>query len=131
MYALDTNTVLDYFRGRGNVAARLFAAVPREIALPAVVAYEIWVGVLGSRNARRRQDQYQEFLATVRILPFDLAASRMAAEVRLSLSRRGETIGPIDTLVAATVLVHDATLVTRNEREFRRVSNLKIVNWHD
>jgi tRNA(fMet)-specific endonuclease VapC len=130
MYALDTNTVLDYFRGRGNVGANLLALPPREVALPAIVAYEVWVGVLGSQSAGRREAQYAQFLATVDVLPFDHAVSRRAAELRLALERNGEPIGPMDTLIAATALAHDATLVTRNLREFGRVRGLKVVDWH-
>ena len=48
MYALDTNTVLDYFKGKGEVAKNLLAVPPGEVALPAIVAYEVWIGVLGS-----------------------------------------------------------------------------------
>jgi tRNA(fMet)-specific endonuclease VapC len=130
MYALDTNTILDYFRGKGNVAANLLAIPPREVALPAVVAYEVWVGVLSSRNTLQRQAQYEQFLATVDILPFDAAACRHAAELRQELERRGEGIGPLDTLIAATALAHNATLVTRNVREFGRVRGLTVVDWY-
>ena len=131
MYALDTNTVLDYFRGKGQVAARLLATPPSEVGLPAVAAYEVWVGVLGSQNAKRRQVEYERFLALVAILPFDAVAGRRAADLRLALSRKGDLIGPMDTLIAATALVHGATLVTRNVREFNRVPGLTVVNWHD
>ena len=54
MYALDTNTVLDYFKGKGEVAKNLLAVPPGEVALPAIVAYEVWIGVLGSQNAKSR-----------------------------------------------------------------------------
>ena len=131
MHALDTNTVLDYFRGKGKVAANLLAVPPSEIALPAIVAYEVWVGVLGSQNAKRRQSQYEQFIATLEILPFDAGVSRRAAEIRCALEKRGEGIGPLDTLIAATALANNATLVTRNLREFRKVSALKVVNWYD
>ena len=47
MFVLDTNTVIDYFKGSGKVAEKLLSVAPREVALPAVVAYEVWVGVLG------------------------------------------------------------------------------------
>lgn len=130
MYALDTNTVLDYFKGKGDVAKNLLAVSPTEVALPAVVAYEVWIGVLGSQNTRRRQTQYEQFLATVEILPFDAAVSRRAAELRYALERRGAGIGPMDTLIAATALSSNATLVTRNLREFGRVQGLKVVDWH-
>jgi tRNA(fMet)-specific endonuclease VapC len=131
MYVLDTNTLLDYFRGRGNVARNLLAVPPSEVALPAIAAYEVWVGVLGSRNATRRQAQYEQFLATVEVLPFDAGVSRRAAEIRHALERRGEGIGPLDTLIAATAAASSATLVTRNVREFKRVRGLKLVDWYN
>ena len=131
MFVLDTNTIIDFFRGKGRVAERLLAMAPRQIGVPAVVAYEVWVGVLGSRNARLRQTQYEQFLATVEIIPFDAETAIEAANIRLVLERRGESIGPLDTLIAATALLRDATLVSRNTKEFGRVRGLDIVNWHD
>lgn len=130
MYLLDTNTVVDYFRGRGDVAKNLMAVPPSEVALPAIAAYEVWVGVLGSQNARRRQAQYEQFIAHFEVLAFDAAVGRRAAELRHALERRGAGIAPLDTLIAATALAHNATLVTRNVREFARVEGLKVVDWH-
>jgi tRNA(fMet)-specific endonuclease VapC len=130
-YVLDTNTVIDYFKGRGKVAERMLAVAPREIALPAIVAYEVWVGVLGSRNAKRREAQFEQFLSAIDVIALDSASSRRAAELRTALERRGESIGPLDTLIAATALTLGATLVTRNAGEFGRIAGLEVVNWHD
>jgi len=131
MFVLDTNTVIDYFKGRGKVAERLLAVPPREIALPAIVAYEVWVGVLGSQNAKRRQSQYEQFLSVIEVIPFDSAISRRAAELRHTLERRGASIGPLDMLIAGTALACGAALVTRNVKEFGRIAELEVVNWHD
>ena len=131
MFVLDANTVIDFFRGRGKVAGNLLAVSPREVALPAIVACEVWVGVLGSQNAKRRQLQYEQFLSSFEVIPFDAASGRRAAELRHLLERRGEAIGPLDTLIAGTALARDATLVTRNIKEFGRIPGLKAVNWHD
>src|ERR1700738_523189 len=131
MFVLDTNTVIDYFTGRGKVAERLLAVPPREIALPAIVAYEVWVGVLGSQNAKRRQSQYEQFLSVIEVIAFDLGISRRAAELRHGLQRRGESIGPLDMLIAGTALACGAALVTRNVKEFGRIAGLEVVNWHD
>ena len=131
MFVLDTNAVIDYFKGRGKVAERLLSVTPADVALPAVVAYEVWVGVLWSENAKRRQAQYEEFLSSIEVIPFDAAIARRAAELRHALERRGESIGPLDTLIAGTALARGATLVTRNIKEFGRVAGLDVVNWHD
>ena len=131
MLVLDTNTVIDYFKGRGKVAERLLAVPPRDIGLPAIVAYEIWVGVLGSQNTKRRQSQYEQFLTAIEVIPFDAGISRRAAELRCALERRGESIGPLDTLIAGTALALSAALVTRNVKEFGRIAGLEVVNWHD
>ena len=131
MYVLDANVVLDYFRERGNVAANLLAVPPGGLALPAVAAYEIWVGVMGSQNPARRRAQYEKFLAEVSVLDFDAVTGRRSAEIRHAMARNGDAIGPLDTLIAGSVLAHHATLVTRNVREFARVPGLDVVNWYD
>jgi tRNA(fMet)-specific endonuclease VapC len=131
VFVLDTNTVLDYFKGKGRVAERLLAVPPGEVALPAISAYEVWVGVLGSQNPKRRREQFEAFLSAVELLPFDTEPAMRAAELRHKLERAGEAIGPMDTLIAATALTYGGVLVTRNLREFSRVPGLKTVNWHD
>lgn len=128
---LDANAVVDYLRGRGAIAANLLAVSPAEIGLPSVAACEVWVGVLGSQNAARRTVLFEQFLATLRILPFDGTTSRKAAQLRHDLERKGEAIGPLDMLIAATALINGAILVTRNVREFARIPELKVVNWYD
>src|SRR5436190_1231863 len=87
VFVLDTNTVLDYFKGKGRVPERLLATPPTDIALPAISAYEVWVGVLGSQNPKRRREQFEAFLSAIEILPFDAEAGVRAAELRHYLER--------------------------------------------
>jgi len=41
----------------------------------------------------------------------------------------GRTIGPLDLLIAAHALALNATLITRNTREFLRVRDLDVEDW--
>ena len=50
-------------------------------------------------------------------------------ELRADLRRTGQLIGPNDTMIAATALVHKLTLVTHNTRQFNRVPGLRIEDW--
>ncbi len=56
MYALDTNTVIYFFKDKGHVAQHLFSLPPHEIALPSVVLYELEVGIAKSTSPEKRLD---------------------------------------------------------------------------
>ena len=131
MFLLDTNTLIYFFKGQGNVAERLFAVPPGDVAISSVSLYEIEVGIAKSEQPTKRRRQFDTFLAVVSVLPFDRSAARAAATVRVDLERRGFPIGPLDNLIAGVALAHRATLVTRNTREFSRVPNLAITDWYD
>lgn len=129
MFALDTNTLIYFFKGQGRVEQRLFARAPTEIAVPAIVAYEIETGIVKSRDGERRRRQFDELLDVVTLLPFGRNEMTRAARIRAELEASGQPIGPLDTLIAATALTHGAILVTRNLREFGRVPDLIVEDW--
>mgnify|MGYP006275985421 CR=1 FL=1 len=129
IYALDTNTLIYFFKGFGNVGETLLNTPPDEVAIPAVVVYEVETGILKSRHPEKRIKQLADLLDTARVLPFDRACARSAATVRAELEALGKPIGPIDTIVAGTALARDAILVTHNTDEFARVPDLRVVDW--
>ncbi|MBI2687034.1 MAG: PIN domain-containing protein [Acidobacteria bacterium] len=131
MFALDSNTVIHAFQGKGAVAARLTAIAPSQIAIPAVALYEVQQGVMRSQREIRRRRQLAELLSVCRVLPFDDRAALLAAAIQVDLERSGLQIGPLDTLIAATAMAHGATLVTHNAREFVRVKGLLLEDWFD
>jgi tRNA(fMet)-specific endonuclease VapC len=131
MYVLDTNTVACFFRREGAVAERLLATPPSEIGIPTVVLYELEVGVEKSTSPRKRRAQLARFVQVVEILPFGPGEARAAARIRASLERSGTPIGPLDILIAGTVVARGATLVTRNVREFSRIPDLSVVDWYE
>lgn len=131
MWALDTNTVIHFFKGQGQVATRLLATPPERVALPSVVVYEIEIGILKSGEATKRRRQFGELLGAVTIFPLTQTEAQTAARIRAGLERQGTPIGPLDLLIAGTALAQGATLVTRNTDEFSRVPGLELENWYD
>jgi tRNA(fMet)-specific endonuclease VapC len=130
MYALDTNTVIYFLKGKGGIAQRLLSTPPREIGIPAVVVYELEVGLLRSSFPEKRRAQLAELIGALEILPFGEAEAKAAARIRSNLEGRGLPIGPLDTLIAATALSRGATLVTHNVDEFGRVAGLAVQDWY-
>jgi tRNA(fMet)-specific endonuclease VapC len=130
MYVLDTNTLIYFFRGDGRVAERMFATSPSDVALPAVVVYELETGIAKSSNRAKRRGQLEQLLQVVAVLSFGVEEAKAAAALRARLELEGTSIGPMDTLIAGTALVHRGVLVTRNVREFGRVPGLAVEDWY-
>lgn len=128
MFALDANAVIHALKGKGRVREHLLAHSPGELAVPAVVAFELEKGSLGSVSPVRRRD-LAKLLEHVVILPLDAKAAARAAQVAFELEKAGFRIGPLDTLIAGIAIANGATLVTHNTEEFSRVSSLRIEDW--
>ena len=133
MLILDSNTISYYFRGDPHVVPRLQALSPADIGVPAIVEYELRYGLLRLQPeaAAPRLAALSALLRPIQILPFDSECATYAARIRADLEAVGTPIGPHDLLIAATALRHQATLVTRNLREFARVQNLQCLSWHE
>ena len=129
-YVLDTNTLIYYFKGMGNVANHLLEKAPNDIEIPVIVLFELEVGIAKSVSPRKRKQQLQEFLSLVTLIPFDYAEAKYAADIRVKLEKKGTPIGPYDLLIAASAMAQNSTLVTHNKKEFDRVGRLKTVDWY-
>lgn len=126
-YLLDTNAVIALLGDHPLVRQRVRRVSQADIVLSALVMHELYFGAYkGVRTIETLRNYGQLRFA---VLPFTLADAQRAAEVRADLQRRGTPIGPYDVLIAGQALAADLTLVTRNTREFLRVSDLRVENW--
>lgn len=81
-------------------------------------------------RAQSLLDRTMRALAQVEtVLAINVAAS--AEFDRLRERKKLKTIGRADLLIAAVVLANNATLVTRNLKDFRQVPGLRLDNWAD
>ena len=126
MYILDTNTLIYFFKGLGNVAERLLAVPPKDIGLPAIVE----VGIGKSTSPEKRKRQLHQLTDVVTVLAFGRKEATHAAAIRTKLEAKGRPIGPYDILIAATAVANSGVLVTHNTKEFKRIDGLKIEDWY-
>ena len=128
-YLLDTNTLIYYFKGLGNVKERLLVCQPSEIVLSSVVYYELQVGILKSTSPQKRIAQLAILTNQVSWVDFDEKSAEATAQIRVELERMGKPIGSYDVQIAGMAMANDLILVTHNTGEFGRVSGLKLEDW--
>ena len=129
MYLLDTNTLIYFFKGFGNVAEMLFSKSPKDIAISTITLYEIEVGIAKSSNPQKRKKQLESFVSRITILPFDSKEAKASAKIRAALEKQGTPIGPLDNLIAGTAFSFNAIFVTHNAKQFSKVEGLTIEDW--
>jgi tRNA(fMet)-specific endonuclease VapC len=138
MFVLDTDTLTHLLLGHKRVTEKR-AQVSAEVVLTVVTRIEVLQGrfasVLKAEDgvklllAQQRLSETQRDLEKFIVLTVDAAAS--AEFDRLRQNKKLKKIGRRDLLIAAITLANRATLVTRNEKDFRWVPGLQIENWAD
>ena len=136
-YCLDTDHMSLLRRGGANalpLEMRL-STVPDEQIATCIIVYEERMRGWMAEIARMQTGQqailpYDSLAVTLTIycamnvLPFDERAA-----THYDALKRQVRIGPMDLKIAAIALANDATVLTRNIRDFSRVPGLKIEDW--
>jgi tRNA(fMet)-specific endonuclease VapC len=55
MYLLDTNTLIYFFKGQGQVAERLLSVPPTDLGISAIVLHELETGIAKSTHPDKRR----------------------------------------------------------------------------
>jgi toxin FitB len=129
MYLVDTDVISAGAPSKAVAApglARWMDEQSAQLYLSTITVAEIEDGIAKSRRekARRKASDLAEWLATLvrlygdRILPFDLAAARIAGALSDVARSRGSAPGFADIAIAATAHCRGLTLLTRNTRHF-------------
>ena len=142
MLVLDTDHLSLLERGEGLLADRLrlrLDASPLPKATT-IVTYEEqcrgWLAYVA--RAQSHVDQIDAYFKlwrhletyrkpAVTVLQYEAVAAAEYQRFRKSKI----SVGPMDLKIAAIVLAHDATLLSRNLKDFEQVPGLKVENWLD
>ena len=129
-YLLDTNICIYIRRRRPEEVLRRFRRLrPGEAALSVITYGELLYGAAKSAQRAAALERLRELVHLLPALPLPETAAETYGTIRAELESKGEMIGNNDLWIAAHALAGGLTLVTNNEKEFRRVRGLKIQNW--
>jgi tRNA(fMet)-specific endonuclease VapC len=128
-YLLDTNVLSDLVRQPGGrVVERIKNVGEQNVCTSIIVAAELRYGA-AKKASSRLTAQLDAILQAIDVLALEPPADAVYGSVRASLEQFGQSIGANDMLIASHALALGYTLVTDNEREFRRIKDLHVENW--
>lgn len=125
MVVLDTDVIIDHLRerhARETALLRIAKKVPKEnLAISVITVQELYEG-----KSAAEKDKEEYLLATItplRILTYNYEIADLAGELARDLR---QPIEFADAAIAATALVHGASLATLNQRDFGKISGLEL-----
>jgi len=131
-WMFDTDTVIYLINrkpGFERIARRMSGRAPSDLRLSAITLSELRFGVSHGEFREENEQALQGLLDLFQADDFPCGAAGDFGEIKSALLSKGKPIGPYDMLIAAHARYLGATVVTNNEREFRRVRGLFVENW--
>ncbi len=127
-YLLDTSLVAAFLHGRKHVIELIDPWVRKDEAATSILVYgEVIEYLKGLADYSRYKARLQRLFTLEQITPYPLTYPILEryADIRRTLRPVHKDIGDIDTLIAATAIEHNLTIVTI-DRDFERVPHLKM-----
>jgi tRNA(fMet)-specific endonuclease VapC len=129
-FLLDTNICIYIRREKPEEVLKRFRTLRRGEAVLSVITFgELLYGAAKSVKRTETLRELEELAQLLPVLPLPHAAAESYGTIRAELELAGRMIGNNDLWIAAHAKAEGLTLVTNNEREFRRVRGLKVQNW--
>jgi len=118
---MDTNVIIDFFAGRIPQRGMTFIS-----SLPPIISVVTEMEVLGWYNPQPTQLlSLEAFVNTAIVIHLDRNIINQTIQIRQTIKTKLP-----DAIIGATALIHNHTLLTRNESDFRRMTGLNVINPH-
>lgn len=129
-YLLDTNICIALLKGKEKgLVSRIKTLNASDLKLCSVVKAELLFGARYSERVDANLNLLVEFFSAFESLSFDDEAAQYYGTIRSLLTKAGTPIGGNDLMIASIALNNNLTLITRNQKEFTRVTGLRVESW--
>ncbi len=127
-YLLDTNICVHFLRGNFELINKFRQISIENCAISEITFAELVFGAENSSNPEKNLELIEAFTNQLIILPI-FNAIHLYAKEKARLRSKGLMISDFDLLIGCTAIEKGMIMVTENQKEFERITNIKIENW--
>ena len=125
-YLVDTNIIIDLFKGNQGIADNFDRA--DVIFLPIHALGELFLGAEISERRQHHFAQISKLLNIVQIVNTSEETAKLYGNVKAFLKRIGRPIPENDIWIAAIAKEHNLPIVTR-DKHFQYIQGINLVDW--
>jgi len=134
VFLLDTNIVSELVKRSPtpNVLARLNGELRSSLFISSVTVFELRFGAARSAKPASLWARIQiDIIDRFQTLPFTEQDALAAADLMAPMVSSGQNLALQDIWLAGAAFNRNLTFITRNRRDFDRVTGLKVENWFE
>ncbi|MEQ8469614.1 MAG: PIN domain-containing protein [Marinoscillum sp.] len=124
-YLVDTNIIIDYFRGDSRLASRF---TNHTILIPSIVVGELFYGANLSAKRRLRVIEVSNFIQNHIVVDVNAETSEFYGSLKAELKQAGTPIPENDVWIAALSKQHSLILATK-DNHFTKAKSIKVIFW--
>ncbi len=129
-YMLDTDICSYIIREKPIKVFEHFETLKMDQLCISVVTYaELIYGVEHSSSKKINCSIVDQFVKHLSVIDWNKKAAEHYGSIRAILQANGNVIGAMDMMIAAHARSQKMTIVTNNEKHFKRVPKLQVENW--
>ena len=129
MYCLDTNVIIDFFRGDKVLAKKVGEMGPDEIFFTEITLCELFRGAYKSMQKEKSLQLIYDLVRNYRFLALTPDSCEIFGRDFNALARMGKPTQEFDLIVSSIAKENDLILVTRNRKHFENIPDLKLEEW--
>ena len=129
MYLLDTDTIIFNLKGNASIRKNLLFHINDPIKVSAITLMELYYGAYKSQKITGNLAKIKTIEQSIEVIPVWIESVEIFGMLKSNLEKTGSRLDDFDLIIAASALAHNLTLVTNNEKHFKRIEGLKLANW--
>ncbi len=129
MFLLDTDTIIYSLKGNESVVKNLQSHLQDTLKISVITLMELYYGAYKSQKIESNLAKIKTLERGLEVISTYLETVEIFGMLKSKLEKKGLALDDFDLILASTALTHNLTLVTNNERHFKRIDGLKLENW--
>ena len=128
-YLLDTDICVYWLKGHKTIEQKALSVGLEKITISFITLSELYYGSYKSMRVDANLANINIIKDKLRLVDSSEKICETFGKLKSGLEKEGKIIDDADLFIAACALTNKMTLVTNNERHFRRIRGLQIENW--
>jgi len=129
MFLIDTDIIIYSLKNNENVIRnfKIYSHEPKAISI--ITIGELLYGAYKSQRKIENLGKVHRIAEIFPVIEISMTIIDTFAHLKADLTAKGTVIDEFDLLIGATALSMNYSIVTNNEKHFKKIPDLEIINW--